>query len=268
MAKLFNLARMSTATTGTGTITLGSAVSGFLSFAGAGVADGDTITYGIRDGSNSEIGRGVYTASGTTLTRTVLKSTNSDAAISLSGTAEVFVTPAAEDFVGLRATWVLASEMTRRTTNGAARTEWEHATNDIAMWTLDYDQTTEEGAGVWWWPEDSWDAGTIICLPVWTASTGSGGVVWSFMARCFSNDDPMDVTPDGEQTSADTFIVAGDMHIAPATSAMTVQGAPTATEPMYIQVKRLTGDAGDTLTGDARLIGFMIYYSVNHTSDD
>ena len=98
MAKLYNLARMSTATTGTGALTLGAAVSGFLSFASAGVANGDTITYAIKDGANSEIGRGVYTSSGTTLTRTVLKSTNANAAINLSGSAEVFITASAEDF--------------------------------------------------------------------------------------------------------------------------------------------------------------------------
>jgi hypothetical protein len=100
-SKHYNLARMTTATAGTGTITLGSAVAGFLSFALAGVADGETVTYAIKDGSNSEIGRGVYTVSGTTLTRGPLKSTNSDAAISLSGTAEVFITPAAEDLVNI-----------------------------------------------------------------------------------------------------------------------------------------------------------------------
>jgi len=100
MAKLYNLARMSTATTGTGTITLGSAVSGFLSFASAGAQDGETVTYAIEDGVNREIGRGVYTAAGTTLTRSVLRSTNSNAAISLSGTAQVFITAAAEDLIG------------------------------------------------------------------------------------------------------------------------------------------------------------------------
>lgn len=97
MAKLYNLARMSTATTGTGTITLGSAVSGYLTFALAGVANGEVVSYGIKDGSNSEVGTGTYTSSGTTLTRTVTKSTNSDAAISLSGTAEVFITARKED---------------------------------------------------------------------------------------------------------------------------------------------------------------------------
>lgn len=97
MAKLFNLARMTTATTGTGTITLGTAASGYLTFALAGVADGDIVSYGIEDGSSSETGIGTYTSSGTTLSRTVVKSTNSDAAISLSGTAEVFITPLAAD---------------------------------------------------------------------------------------------------------------------------------------------------------------------------
>lgn len=98
-SKLYNLARMTTATTGTGTLTLGSAVAGFMSFAASGITDGLTVTYAIKDGSNSEIGRGVYTASGTTLTRTVLKSTNSNNAISLSGSAVVFVTAAAEDIL-------------------------------------------------------------------------------------------------------------------------------------------------------------------------
>ena len=99
--KHYDLARMTTATTGTGTITLGSAATGFLSFAGAGVQNGDTITYAIEDGNNREVGRGVYTASGTTLTRTVLSSTNANALISLSGTAQVFIALAAEDLGGL-----------------------------------------------------------------------------------------------------------------------------------------------------------------------
>src|SRR5512143_194669 len=99
MAKTYNLARMTTATTGTGTITLGSAVSGYLTFALAGVADGETVEYGIKDGANSETGIGVYTAVGTTLTRGPTSSTNSNAAISLSGTAEVYITTRREFFL-------------------------------------------------------------------------------------------------------------------------------------------------------------------------
>jgi hypothetical protein len=97
MSKLYNLARMTTATTGTGTITLGVAVSGYLTFANAGVQNADVLLYGINDGAASEVGWGTYTASGTTLTRNVIKSTNSNAAINLDGSAQVYVTALAGD---------------------------------------------------------------------------------------------------------------------------------------------------------------------------
>jgi hypothetical protein len=97
MSKLYNLARMTTATTGTGTITLGVAVSGYLTFANAGVQNGDVLFYGINDGAASEVGWGTYTASGTTLSRNVIKSTNSNTAINLDGSAQVYVTALASD---------------------------------------------------------------------------------------------------------------------------------------------------------------------------
>lgn len=99
MVTLVNRAKMSTATTGTGTLTLGSAVGGYQSFADAGVSDGNTVRYVIEDGSAWEIGSGVYTASGTTLSRTVIESSNADAPINLSGAAVVYVTAAAEDIL-------------------------------------------------------------------------------------------------------------------------------------------------------------------------
>ena len=97
MVTLVNRAKMSTSTTGTGTITLGSAEDGYQSFADAGVADGDVVRYVIEDGDDWEIGSGTYTATGTTLTRTVDESSNSDAALNLTGSAVVFITAAAED---------------------------------------------------------------------------------------------------------------------------------------------------------------------------
>ena len=97
MAKLFNRAKMTTSTTGSGTVTLSSAANGFQSFADAGVSDGDVIQYVIEEGSAWEIGTGTYSASGTSLTRTPSESSNSGSAISLGGTAKVSITTVAAD---------------------------------------------------------------------------------------------------------------------------------------------------------------------------
>jgi len=89
---------MTTATTGTGTITLGSAIASYQSFAGAGVSDGDSVRYVIEDGTTGwEIGAGTYTASGTTLTRNPSETSGGGAAINLSGSAVVFVSAIAAD---------------------------------------------------------------------------------------------------------------------------------------------------------------------------
>lgn len=97
MAKLFNRAKMTTSTTGSGTVTLGSASNGFQSFADAGVSDGDVVQYVIEEGSNFEIGTGTYASTGTSLTRTPTESSNSDAAITLAGQATVSITAVADD---------------------------------------------------------------------------------------------------------------------------------------------------------------------------
>lgn len=85
-----DLVKVTTATTGTGTITLGSAVSGYRG--SAGLANGKTYSYGIFGSGTYELGQGVYTSSGTTLTRaTVRSSSNADALVSLAGGETVIV---------------------------------------------------------------------------------------------------------------------------------------------------------------------------------
>ena len=92
-----------TTTTGTGTVTLAGAVTGFQTFAAVG--DGSTTYYAITNGNAWEVGLGTYTTSGTTLSRTtILESSNAGAALTLSGTSNVFCTYPAEKAVILNGT--------------------------------------------------------------------------------------------------------------------------------------------------------------------
>ena len=90
MPKVYNRARVTTATTGTGTITLGAAVSGYQTFAAAGAQNSDVVFYAIEDGLAWEIGTGTYSSAGPTLTRTLLQS-STGSLLNLSGSAQVFI---------------------------------------------------------------------------------------------------------------------------------------------------------------------------------
>jgi hypothetical protein len=107
---MVNLVRVLTTSTGTSTMTLGTAYSQlFMTPAEAGMVDGRTYTYLIVEANNWELGKGVYTASGTQLSRvTVLYSrisgTLGTTKITLSGTAQVRIVDSADDMGALRGT--------------------------------------------------------------------------------------------------------------------------------------------------------------------
>lgn len=106
MAYYADRVKETTTTTGTGTVDLGGAATGYQTFV-AGIGDGNYCYYTIAAGSEWEVGIGKVTDAGTdTLSReTVLASSNSGALVSFSsGTKDVFVTipadsPAHSDLV-------------------------------------------------------------------------------------------------------------------------------------------------------------------------
>jgi hypothetical protein len=112
-----------TTTTGTGTVTLAGAVSGFQSFATIGNAN--TTYYCVTSGADWEVGIGTYTSAGTTLARTtILASSAAGAAITLAGTSNVFcVYPASkavyEDASGNIAGYPFTAGTINSTTIGA-----------------------------------------------------------------------------------------------------------------------------------------------------
>ena len=92
--KLNDRVKESSSTTGTGTFTLGGAVSGFESFS-AGIGGSNTTYYCIFEtGTNNfEVGFGTLNSGASTLARTyVISSSNSDAKVNFAGATEVFCT--------------------------------------------------------------------------------------------------------------------------------------------------------------------------------
>ena len=92
--KLNDRVKESSSTTGTGTFTLGGAVTGFETFA-AGIGGSNTTYYCIFEtGTNKfEVGFGTLNGGASTLARTnIISSSNSDAAVNFAGATEVFCT--------------------------------------------------------------------------------------------------------------------------------------------------------------------------------
>jgi hypothetical protein len=113
----------STTTTGTGTLTLLGAVTGYQAFSVIG--DGNTCYYAISSlgGAQWEVGIGTYTASGTTLSRdTILESSTGGGAIDLTaGVKDVYVVYPAEKGVWLDASGnVVQNQFTSMNVTGTA----------------------------------------------------------------------------------------------------------------------------------------------------
>jgi len=95
---LANRVQETTTTTGTGTVTLAGAMSGFQSFAVVG--NTNTTYYAITSGTDWEVGIGTYSTTGPTLARTtILSSSIGGGAITLAGTSIVFATYPSEKSV-------------------------------------------------------------------------------------------------------------------------------------------------------------------------
>ncbi len=142
------------------------------------------------------------------------------------------------------------------------------ATGSARSWyVLDFDQASTEIAFFNLSMPSSWDEGTVSFVPVWTADSGTGDVVWALQGVAISNDDVLSGTYTNTVTSTDTLIATGDLHRGPESSGLTIEGTPAANDLVLFRVFRNATAGGDTLSADGRLLGYELYLTTNEAVD-
>lgn len=168
---------------------------------------------------------------------------------------------------GVLEVWIDAASMIPRITNGPSRGITEQTTNKNNHESLDFDTTTQEFVQFKWRMPKSWNLGTVTFIPIWTAASGSGGVVFGLAGVATSNNNALDVAFGTVQTSTDTLLTANAEHEGPASAAITIGGTPAARDLVTFQINRTVADAGDTLAVDAKLLGIVLQMTTNAAND-
>jgi hypothetical protein len=157
--------------------------------------------------------------------------------------------------------WIPASAWIPRTTTGCGVDSTETSTNRQNFDQLLFDPGTDEFAQALVVMPSNYNAGTVTARFYWTASSGSGAVVWGLQGLAYSDDDALDTATGTAQTVTDTLLAANDMMISGATSSITIGGTPGANKAVQFQIYRDADAGGDTLAVDARLLGVEISYT-------
>lgn len=172
--------------------------------------------------------------------------------------------------LGRQTIWVPAGAMTSRTTNGAGSGRVETSTNKIMLVSQDFDTDTQEFAQFAIQMPKGWNEGAIYAQFVWShpSAAGSFGVVWALEAVALQDNEAADTAFGTAQQVVDTGGTANNIYITSETPAITVGSTPGAENWVVFQVKRVPGDASDTLAVDARLHGVKIHYTIDAAKDD
>lgn len=140
---------------------------------------------------------------------------------------------------------------------------------NVQMYVLDFDQSSIEGA---WFqismPSSSDETVAMTFIPVWTAASGSGDVVWTMFSWARGNDDP--ITDAGFPTGAssiDTLTATGDLCRGPESGSMTPDDTWAANDTIFFTIVRNGASGSDTLNADARLLGIELYITTNEAVD-
>lgn len=172
---------------------------------------------------------------------------------------------------GRHAVPIVAGAMQPSVTGGcAALVGVATAANRPDLWTLDFDQTTEEYAQFSIPMPKSWNEGTITYKALWShpATATNFKVAWALQAVAVSDDDSINAAFGTAVQVNDTGGTTDDIYVSPESSAITIGGTPQAEDVVFFRLYRVAADGtNDTLAADARLHGIVLFITTNAETD-
>ena len=162
-----------------------------------------------------------------------------------------------QNLVAKRVMTIPVTALTPPSSNGAAAAT-VHGTS-LSYPVLDFDQSTDEHADVWFVMPGEYDGGPISIELRWTAASGTGAVSWEIKSQYIINGGVIDQAPLSRININDTLLSTGKLHVVTGTL-VAANGLPGAGNTVLFRITRDTADVGDTLTADARLLGVHLTF--------
>lgn len=176
---------------------------------------------------------------------------------------------AAQVGAGRQTVWIPAAAFTPRLTAGAAPSTTELPGNRMVLRTLDFDPATPEYAQVLLQMPKSWNRQAVTLVVTWCHGTAAANfnVVWGLRLLAMADAAPMDASFGTSVAVTDTGGIANALYRSPETANLSPAAVPTENATLCLEISRAATDAGDTLPGDARLLGVTLYYVTQSNTD-
>ena len=146
------------------------------------------------------------------------------------------------------------------TTSGAsALTQDETSTNKQNFKQITFTDASEY-VEFSWCPPRNYNNGTVKATIYWIPSSGSGNVTHSVRGYAYGDNTNPDATWGSAVSVTDAIQTTGNIHISPQSSAITVGGSPADTKLIQFRIAR---DSSDSSTGDSKLIGVVLEFSID-----
>ena len=171
---------------------------------------------------------------------------------------------------GVETIWIPATAMALGASGSPPAASIALAAGTDYLGVLDFDGSgTTEYAYFDLVPPKSWNNGTITYRVRFTsASATSTTARWGLSGTAVSDTDALAVTyGTAIYVTKANGGTANKLLISSTSAAVTIAGTPATADSVRLRFERTSGDAADTMTEDARLIGYELFFTTSATND-